>query len=422
MARRPPRSAASRVFTIVVAAVLLFGLLMAGVLAFEGQRAARAEAERVTQAVAETLADSPSTQEHLASGDRDTASAVLQPVAQAVMVDAAVDFVTIMTPDGTRITHANPQQIGALYLGTIPDRPETLTEQFTGTLGASLRTIVPVVSDGEVVGWVSVGVTLDSVTSALIPRLTAALAITMALVVAGFIGALVVRRATRNVTGDLQAGQIRDTLASAESLRTLGEALRSQTHEHGNRIHAAVALLELGRTDRAIALLTDSSRRTQALADQVAARTHGDATVGALLIGKAAQAAERGIRWEAEIAPDAPRSVLSAVDAVALVGNLVDNAMDAAADGEDPRWVRVVLARTAFDELLITVADSGVGVEPQLAERIFERGFSTKPSGDEGRGVGLALARSVVDAAGGSLTVRPGPPTEFRVILPAEES
>ena len=42
---------------------------------------------------------------------------------------------------------------------------------------------------------------------------------------------------------------IRDTLASAESMRTLGEALRAQTHEHGNRLHTAVALLELGRTD-----------------------------------------------------------------------------------------------------------------------------------------------------------------------------
>lgn len=47
---------------------------------------------------------------------------------------------------------------------------------------------------------------------------------------------------------------MRDTLAAAASMRTLGEALRAQTHEHGNRMHTAVALLELGRTEEAISL------------------------------------------------------------------------------------------------------------------------------------------------------------------------
>ena len=203
-------------------------------------------------------------------------------------------------------------------------------------------------------------------------------------------------------------------------MRTLGEALRAQTHEHGNRMHTAVSLLELGRTGEAIEILTETSRQSQELVDQVAARHGGDPTVGALLLGKAAQARERGIEWSAEIDPDAPRSVLSPVDAVSVVGNLIDNAMDAAAAAEAPRWVRVVFGKTPSSPaaLRLEVSDSGTGVPEALRERIYEHGFTTKPGGAEGRGVGLALVRSIVASAGGHVELRDDP-TVFVVTLPA---
>jgi sensor histidine kinase regulating citrate/malate metabolism len=420
MGRRRGRSAASLVFVSLIVTMAVVALLTSGLLLLEGQRAGRAEAERVTQAVAETLAHSPDVRGAL-TGDR-AAAAGLQERAEEIMAEARVDFVTIMDADGIRLTHRNPAEIGRPYIGTIPDRPTVLTEQFTGTLGPSLRTIVPVRAGDDTVGWVSVGVTVDTVAAALVPRLLAALGIGAALVGAGVVGALLARRLTRRVAGDLPAGAIRDTLASAESMRTLGEALRAQTHEHGNRLHTAVALLELGRTDEAIEMLSTSARQSQSLVDRVAARTDGDATVGALLLGKTSQAAERGIDLIVDVAADAPRSLLSPIDQVALVGNLLDNAVDAAAGGTEPRWVRVRLARTAGDELLIEVVDSGPGVSDALRERIFHRGFSTKPAGAEGRGVGLALARSVVEDVGGSLVLREGLPTTFRVVLPTEGS
>ncbi len=54
-----------------------------------------------------------------------------------------------------------------------------------------------------------------------------------------------------------------------------------------------------------------------------------------------------------------------------------------------------------------------------IRERIFEHGFSTKPAGADGRGVGLALVRAITDAAGGTLELT-GDPTTFRVVLPAQ--
>lgn len=410
-------SAASRVFVVVAVSAALIVAALAAVLVVDAERSERNEAEEVTRAVAASLASLPAVADALTG---PSPSDELQPLAADVMARTGLDFVTIMTPDGIRVSHRDPAEIGRHYLGTIPATPGAFTEEFTGTLGPSVRTIVPVMAGDELVGWVSVGVTIGSIWSKIVPRLPFVLSLALALLAAGLVGAWLARRTTRRVAGDLPAGTIRDAVASYESVRTLGEALRAQTHEHGNRMHTAVSLIELGRTGEAIEILTETSRQSQELVDQVAARRGGDPTVGALLLGKAAQARERGIDWSAEIDPEAPRSVLSAVDAVSVVGNLIDNAMDAAAAGASPRWVRVVFARTPSSPaaLRLEVSDSGTGVPGELRERIYEHGFSTKPGGAEGRGVGLALVRSIVTGAGGDIAVT-GDPTAFVVTLPA---
>ena len=82
------------------------------------------------------------------------------------------------------------------------------------------------------------------------------------------------------------------------------------------------------------------------------------------------------------------------------MGNLIDNAIDAAAAGPEPRWVRVGMAPASGRRIVLTFRDSGAGVPAELRERIFEHGFSTKPAGADGRGVGLALVRSIVEARG----------------------
>lgn len=416
MAERTRRvSAASLVFVAVTAVVVVLAIVLAALLILDAQRSARVEAEEVTRAVATSIAVAPAVADALRGED---ASVRLQPYAEQIMPGAGVDFVTIMTPDGIRVTHRDPGEIGRPYIGTIPADPVSLTEEFAGTLGPSVRTIVPIQEDGTLLGWVAVGRTVGSIASDLVPRLPFVAVIAVAVLAAGLAGAVFARRTTRRLAGDLPAGSIRDAVASYESIRTLGEALRAQTHEHGNRMHTAVSLLELGRTREAIEILTETSRQSQALVDQVAARRDGDPTVGALLLGKAAQARERGVDWNAHIDPAAPRSTLSPVDSVSVVGNLIDNALDAAAAGEPPRWVRVAFEPASANVLRIVVSDSGAGVPDELRERIFEHGFSTKPADAGGRGVGLALVRSIVEDSGGGIELSSSP-TTFTATIPA---
>lgn len=412
-------SAASRVFLAFLGAVVVITALLVVLLAFQAQATERTEAEVVTLAVARTIAEMPEVANAVTTGTDASASAALQPVAARIMTKTPIDFVTIMTTAGIRLTHADPAEIGKPYIGTIQPAVEgrELTEEAVGTLGPSLRSVVPVLANGRVVALVSAGITLGSVGNAVLRQVPFVVAVAAALAAVGVLAAWFAGRFTRRIAGDLPASAVRDAVSSYESVRTLGEALRAQTHEHGNRMHTAVALMELGRAEEAIELLTETARSSQELVDLVVAGD-GDPTVAALLLGKSAQAAERGVEWTLDMQPSLPRTALGAVDAVSLVGNLVDNAIDAAAGGPEPRWVRVGVAEAPDGQIDLTFSDSGAGVAPDIRERIFEHGFSTKAADAVGRGVGLALVRAITEAAGGTLELT-ADPTTFRVRLPA---
>jgi two-component system CitB family sensor kinase len=106
-----------------------------------------------------------------------------------------------------------------------------------------------------------------------------------------------------------------------------------------------------------------------------------------------------------------------------IIGNLIDNAIDAAIAGPRPARVDVRLIGGCDRDTSIEVADSGPGVPKELASRIFTDGFTTK-SGDERShsGIGLALAHRLATRAGGTITVDCSGATTFTVVLPGTES
>ncbi|MBG6181559.1 sensor histidine kinase [Arthrobacter sp. CAN_A1] len=482
-------------------------------------------------AIATTFADDPYVSTSVSLPDP---SAVLQPYAREVMDDLGVDFITIMAPDRTRFTHRNPDEIGAPYIGSIEQAlgGRAHTETFSGTLGPSVRAIVPVIDDdGAVVAMVAAGVTVDTVTIARNAQLPLLFLIAAGAVTAGAVVSFLLSRHLRRATlglgtdqlahmfvfydsvlhsvregmvltnphGELvlyndqaahllglppaRTGQptaardldlppslvdllttgrqaidefhvtadrilvvnqetavpgggtpppgakpmgtvttlrdhteIESLTGELATMRTLTDALRAQTHEHANRLHTIVSLIELDRRSEALDFATRDLTQSQQLTDDVLGAID-EPFITALLVGKAAQANERGIELAIAVDGQIETSHLDPGALVTIIGNLLDNALDAAADSRDRR-VSLTLERSG-DDVMITVRDSGPGLSATGADA-FTLGFSTKEHtpGGAGRGLGLALVRQAVQRLGGSLTVANDDGARFTVLLP----
>jgi two-component system CitB family sensor kinase len=200
------------------------------------------------------------------------------------------------------------------------------------------------------------------------------------------------------------------------SVRGFTESLRSQAHEAANRLHTVVSLVELGRHDEAVRFATAELEIAQRLTDRVVGAV-AEPVLAALLLGKAAEASERGaalvITEDTEI-DDAVLDGDAARDVVTILGNLIDNALDAALEaGGRPRVF--VTARTEGGELLLRVADTGGGLDPARLSEVFERGWSTKSTS---RGLGLALVGQAVRRNRGRIDVSTVDGAVFTVRLP----
>ena len=204
-----------------------------------------------------------------------------------------------------------------------------------------------------------------------------------------------------------------------DTTKAFADSLRAQAHETANRLHTIIVLIETGRGEEAVQYATSQLALSQQLTDRVMAAVD-EPVVAALLLGKAAQAADRGIELVLDVEGTAGPAALPASDLVTVLGNLIDNALDASADGPTPRQVRVQLRHEA-DVLAIGVEDTGPGLPPELVASAFTRGWSTKVSASTaGRGLGLALVRQVVLRHGGDVSVAAADSggASFRVRLP----
>ncbi|MFE5870029.1 ATP-binding protein [Streptomyces roseifaciens] len=532
---RRPRSLAGQLFAmqIVLVAFVVAGCAAFAYVADRGQ--AEEAARREVTAAAVAVAASASVRDAVRSADPPF---VLQAYAERVRTDTGVDFVTIMSPDGIRWTHPDPERIGERFLGHTGPALEgrTFSETYTGTLGPSVRVVVPVMDGDRVTGLVSAGITVDAISAEIRRQLLALLGVALGALALGGAGTYLLNARLRRHTHGMNAtelsrmhdyheatlhavregllmldGQHRialindggrellgltgevigrrvdalglppaltDALLAAgprvdevhatadrivvlntspvsggerhgtvvtlrdhtelqalsgelDSVRGFAEALRSQAHEAANRLHAVVSLIELGRADEAVEFVTAELELAQALTDEVVGAV-AEPVLAALLLGKAAQANERGV--ELVLTPDTHvddgllPDHLPARDLVTVLGNLVDNAVDAAAEEANHSVAEVrhaqvtVTLRADAGDLLLSVGDTGAGVAPEAMEEVFRRGWSTKSPGSapHGRGLGLALVRQAVRRNGGTVSVTgaPGGGAEFTVRLP----
>jgi sensor histidine kinase regulating citrate/malate metabolism len=538
--RREGWSLARQLLLLQLAGIVVLVAVGSGLAWLEAARAINDRARNEVIAVARTVADAPSV---LTAVTGPNPTGVLQPFAERVRTDTEVDFITIMNLGGVRYTHPDPSVIGLRFIGNTEAaiHGQVLTETYTGTLGPSMRAVVPVFDPAHrVVALVAVGIKISALSAELTARLVPLFSAALAVLAVGGVGSWLVSRRLRRETRGLAPAELSSVFASYEATlhavreglvlvapdgsitlcndgardllgleanpegtnvsalpvptalaeamcevtprideihvtdtrvlvlntarvragqrdqgnvvqgrvdqgnvvtlrdhtdlqlltgelnttRGLAEALRSQAHEAANRLHTVVSLVELGRPAEAIEFATAELAVAQELTDRVVGAV-SEPVLAALLLGKAAEAHERGV--ELDLTEDTALGDLDlrGVEPRALItilGNLVDNAIDAAIEGageHDGRPTVLVTAKVADGELLLRVSDTGRGVPDTARNEVFQRGWSTKSQeGPVGHGLGLALVGQAVRRYRGRIDLANEGGAVFTVRLP----
>jgi two-component system, CitB family, sensor kinase len=211
--------------------------------------------------------------------------------------------------------------------------------------------------------------------------------------------------------------ELQSVMGELDSERGFADSLRAKAHESANKLHTVITMVELGRYDAAVEFATAELQLSQHLIDRFAS-TVGEPALAALLLGKVDQAAERGVELTVadETALDST-DPLTPIETVTLVGNLIDNAIDVAAQ-DDGGWVEVTVTQDD-SALLLQVSDSGPGLDSDVFAAASARGYSTK-SGHHG--LGLALVGQLVARHHGSIEAQREPCATIVVRSPRSAS
>lgn len=198
--------------------------------------------------------------------------------------------------------------------------------------------------------------------------------------------------------------------------------LRIMRHEQLNWTATLAGLLHMGRYDEAIRYIEAQSESAQEILDFVSARFCSPLLCG-LLLGKYARAQEKGVALNFDPACRLTRlpSRLTETELMSVIGNLLDNAIEATLMSEAP-WAAIELyIRSGDHDLVIEVADQGTGIDPALREQLFTFGVTSKPHGDHG--MGLHLVENYINKAEGTIEVSDNSPrgTIFSLFIPDTE-
>ncbi|GKV74067.1 sensor histidine kinase [Arthrobacter sp. KFRI-F3372] len=218
-----------------------------------------------------------------------------------------------------------------------------------------------------------------------------------------------------------------------DAVGTMSTALRAQRHEFANQLHTIAGFMSIGQHQQAREYLARLAATGPLKFPVDQAELLQDPYLQAFVGAKGVEADERGVALR--IGPETlvRGQVAETQDVTTVLGNLIDNAVNAAVAGSaTDRWVELEVLDEPDDDggtLHIVVADSGDGLaEGTDPEAIFAEGFSTASgplarNGSGGQGFGLALARQLARRRGGDVRVLEsgspgGPGAVFMATLP----
>lgn len=197
----------------------------------------------------------------------------------------------------------------------------------------------------------------------------------------------------------------RDLVSELDGTRQYAQALRAQTHEFRNELQTILGLVELEKYDEISKLIPQLSKEYNDNIGYVTSRIKAPVISG-FLIGKIKFAKEKNITViidSESYFPDENMEGIEITNIIKIIGNLLDNAIEAVTKSENPIVKLLLKFNKKNGRVSITVTDNGYGVDDEIKNNIFNIGFSTK-SGN--RGYGLATIDEIVAMHNGSLSVK----------------
>ncbi|USD42538.1 sensor histidine kinase [Vibrio sp. SCSIO 43135] len=236
------------------------------------------------------------------------------------------------------------------------------------------------------------------------------------------------------IVGAVSSFRLRDEIneltEQLSQTKAYAEMLRSQTHEHRNKLNTISGMVQMGELESVQRLIGQETAHYQSLIEFLR-ETVKEPLIAGMLLGKTERARELGLELiveEGSRLEELPQRI-NADDVVTILGNLIDNAFDATMSAikaeqhfaSERRMVEVSISDYG-NEMILEVSDQGVGLPEQIApERLIEKGISSKAANN--RGVGLYLINQLATRYHGQLEMTENKEfgTRMTVYLPKEE-
>jgi two-component system, CitB family, sensor histidine kinase MalK len=199
-------------------------------------------------------------------------------------------------------------------------------------------------------------------------------------------------------------------------VRNYADALRAQAHEFMNKLHVILGLVRTEQYDTLANYVSETVNHRETEMGFVTKKVQ-DPVLAGFLIGKLSFARESGASLSFECTNNlpAPADPEMTHELITIIGNLIDNAMEAIADSSNKK--AELTLDYAEDILTIEVNDTGIGMTTAIQNKILDKGFSTK---GKTRGFGLYLLAQAIERLEGDLIIssKPGKGTNFAVYIP----
>ncbi|HET7342372.1 MAG TPA: ATP-binding protein, partial [Methylomirabilota bacterium] len=297
--------------------------------------------------------------------------------------------------------------------------------------GRRFRIVRPLALETGGGGLLAIDVSVEPMAAAWRHDVRAGVALAGAALLAGALGLGLIFYAQHRHLREVRALEL--AMARRERLAALGDVAAAFAHEVRNPLNAVSIGLQRLRAEfapepaadyaRFVDLMQGEVRRLNAIVEQFIALARPlplkpvVLDVADLLHGLAAlvegQAREAGVSVRVDVPADLPALTADRDHLQQVLLNLALNGVQAMPGG----GLLTLGAERARDRVVLAVTDTGPGIAPDVLPRIFDPYFTTKPGG---LGLGLAIARRIVEAHGGALDAAPAPGggARFRVVLP----